>query len=278
MKTQFSLIIPTLNEENYLSHLLSDLRNQTYPYFDVFVIDAQSQDKTPHVAKSFSQDMKLTFLQAKEKGIAAQRNYGAQKSSAPYLFFIDADSRIEPAALENTLKNIEKYKHLVYLPVHIPQEAHIDDLAMQSTINFLTEISQVTSKPFSYGPSMIFERHFFSFLGGFHEDVTFFEDHEIVQRTRKSGVIPKLLRDVSVRFSMRRFREEGRFTVLQKYLIATTHMYLKGKITDNLFEYEWGGSRYGLKEKDNKLEQQIKKYIEKMRSYIQNIVEKHDLI
>jgi glycosyltransferase involved in cell wall biosynthesis len=222
--------------------------------------------------------MNLRLLEAPKKGVSHQRNYGATQTDSPFVFFIDADARLEPDTLQNAHINIDSWKHLVYLPMHVPQESKFDDSAMQSTINFLTEISQITDKPFSYGPSMIFEHNFFTFIDGFNEGVTFFEDHEIVQRARRSGVIAKLLKDVRVQFSMRRFQEEGRFKVLQKYLIATAHMYTKGEITDNLFEYEWGGKRYAQSSKDASLEERFKKHVSQMKTYINTLIEKGNIV
>ena len=49
----FSIIIPALNEEKYISGLLKSLINQTYKEFEVILVDGMSADKTVSVFKKF---------------------------------------------------------------------------------------------------------------------------------------------------------------------------------------------------------------------------------
>ena len=50
MSVLFSIIIPTLNEEKYLPHLLSDIDHQITKEYEVLVVDAASTDKTKEKA------------------------------------------------------------------------------------------------------------------------------------------------------------------------------------------------------------------------------------
>src|SRR3989344_113203 len=113
-----------------------------------------------------------------------------------------------------------------------------------------TDASHMTNKPFAYGPGAVFQRHFFVHLGGYDEEVFVYEDHEIIQRARKQGVKARLMTDNPVYFSFRRFKSEGRISVLSKYTLATLHLLAFGKIDKEIFSYEMGGSaKYLLKQK-----------------------------
>ena len=46
-----SVVIPTKNEEKYLSRLLDSINRQTYTNFEVLVCDFKSSDKTREIAK-----------------------------------------------------------------------------------------------------------------------------------------------------------------------------------------------------------------------------------
>jgi len=48
-----SIIIPTLNEENYLPFLLESIKNQDFKDYEIIVADAGSHDKTREIAKNF---------------------------------------------------------------------------------------------------------------------------------------------------------------------------------------------------------------------------------
>ena len=48
----FTIVIPTLNEEELLPLLLDDLSHQTYKNFEIYVVDGKSSDRTVEVAQN----------------------------------------------------------------------------------------------------------------------------------------------------------------------------------------------------------------------------------
>ena len=48
-----SIVIPTLNEENYVGSLLSDIARQTRKAHEVIVVDGNSQDATASLVERF---------------------------------------------------------------------------------------------------------------------------------------------------------------------------------------------------------------------------------
>jgi glycosyltransferase involved in cell wall biosynthesis len=50
----FSVIIPTLNEEDYLPKILADFAKQKERNFEIIIVDAASEDKTRERALEFS--------------------------------------------------------------------------------------------------------------------------------------------------------------------------------------------------------------------------------
>ena len=53
MSMKVSIVIPTLNEENYVGFVLSDIARQTRKAHEVIVIDGTSQDATASVVERF---------------------------------------------------------------------------------------------------------------------------------------------------------------------------------------------------------------------------------
>ena len=104
---KLSVVIPTLNEERYISGILGCLAEQTFGDFEVFVIDAKSSDKTQEVVSSFQNKIKnLKFINSLKKGVSFQRNYGASLTQSGYVLFFDADVLVEPVFLEKIFKFI----------------------------------------------------------------------------------------------------------------------------------------------------------------------------
>src|SRR5215212_9757160 len=88
-----SFIVPAYNEEHELSGTLSAIRqaasDATQPY-EVIVVDDASTDATPEIASAAG----AKVVPINRRHIAAARNAGARAAQGDYLFFIDADTRI----------------------------------------------------------------------------------------------------------------------------------------------------------------------------------------
>jgi len=263
----FSIVIPTFNEEKFLPQLLQDLSDQTEKAFEVIVVDGNSEDKTFAEAQKFKKKLALKIIKSSKRNLSFQRNLGAQKASGSYIIFIDSDMKLGSDYLENVHTSIKRSKHLIYLPIHMPYDGTPSDSVLFQVLSVFVEISQLSMKPFTYGPSAIFERNFFFTLGGYDEKAFVFEDHELIQRARARGVKAELLSKITVYFSFRRFKKEGRVAVLSKYLVAVIHLLVKGKVDKEIFQYEMGGSaKYLLKKPAaTDLKVQVQKHLENLK-------------
>lgn len=259
-KKLFSIVIPTLNEEIFLPKLLNDLVAQKEKNFEVIIIDGNSTDATKQKALNFKKNLDLHFFTVTKRNVAYQRNYGAHKATGRYLIFFDADIRITTSFLKKLHSFIEKSKGVIFIPQCYSQDAFFQDKTIFAVFNMLIEASQITSKPFSLGGSLIFEKNYFRYLGGFNEKLYLAEDHEIVQRAKKNGITCVILKKIGVNVSLRRFKREGRIELLRKYLIATIHTIANGAIEKKLFDYKMGGHHYRGKIKTKTLESEIRNY------------------
>src|SRR5512147_158891 len=99
--TKLSLVIPALNEEKFLPHLLTSLTKQTKQDFEVVVVDGSSNDRTVETARSFCSKLPtLKVIVSEKTRLPLQRNLGARATTGEWLIFIDADSRLLPYFIE----------------------------------------------------------------------------------------------------------------------------------------------------------------------------------
>jgi len=103
-----SVIIPTRNEECYLSDCLECLRNQTYEPIETIVVDYQSRDATPEIARSYG----VKLIETNIPGIGPARDLGVQSSNGEILIFLDADCIFEPAFIEQVVEALQD-SHIV---------------------------------------------------------------------------------------------------------------------------------------------------------------------
>lgn len=102
-----SVIIATFNCARYLPYALDSVFQQTYPHFEVLVIDDGSNDDTKTVMQSYLS--KVTYLTQKNSGVAAARNNGVRNAKGEYISFLDADDLWEPDKLELQVRYLESH-------------------------------------------------------------------------------------------------------------------------------------------------------------------------
>lgn len=103
-ETIISVIIPFYNDKKYIEQTINCVLNQTFPYYEILIIDDGSKDeeslkKLEEIEKL---DKRIKVLHKENEGASATRDFGASKSanSSKYLFFLDSDDLIVDTYLE----------------------------------------------------------------------------------------------------------------------------------------------------------------------------------
>lgn len=252
MNTNFSVIIPTLNEEQYLPKLLACLAAQTLRDFEVIVVDGKSEDKTKEKAEEFQKDFPLAFLEVDKRNVSFQRNTGAAYAKGNILIFLDADTQVDKDfILQLSAAFAKKNTHLL-LPSITPDEKTRKAKMLISLVTSFIRASQYYGRPLSTGGNFFVDKESFQKVGGFDEHIFISEDHDFIHRAYKKGIKAKIVKFPKVIVSMRRIQVEGDAALIYKYIVGflmytmTPHQAgLKAK----LFEYEMGGHRYDVSTK-----------------------------
>ena len=102
-----SIVIPTLNRYMYLKDVLLDLEKQTYPHFEVIIID-QSEPYDSKFYKDFSLDINL--IRQEEKALWLERNTAIEESKGDLILLFDDDSRVDSDWVHEHLKTLDFFK------------------------------------------------------------------------------------------------------------------------------------------------------------------------
>jgi glycosyltransferase involved in cell wall biosynthesis len=95
------VIIAYYKQEGFIAETVRSVQQQTYPHFEIIVVD----DGSPVPAGSVLPERSdVRILRTENRGCAAARNFGFQRSSGDFLVFLDSDDRLTPGALEAHLK------------------------------------------------------------------------------------------------------------------------------------------------------------------------------
>ena len=237
-----SVIIPTLNEEDHLPKLLDSLCKQTYAHFETIIVDASSADGTTEVAETYKNVLRdLKIIESRKRNLPYQRNIGAKKAMGQYFIFFDADVVTSPTFLEEVCGAIEIGRH-VFLTTWIKGDSNsLVDKCMVLMINLFNELGHMIGKPLAHGPDTIIRSDVFFSIKGFREDLKMVEDYDFSIRVKKAGYDLVILKKPELVVSLRRFRSEGRLSVINRWALGVISLLInKPKIRKNI-HYSMGG-------------------------------------
>ncbi|RKD98258.1 glycosyltransferase [Halopiger aswanensis] len=165
-----SFVVPARNEADYLRGTLASLAGLDTDYeYEVLVVDGDSSDATPAIAREYG----ATVLEGPGTSIAAGRNYGARRASGDWLAFIDADTRVRADYLTELL-GYAAATDLAAVSSHCRMTGPRRTKLMEATIN---HVFPHLERPILPGFNLLVRREAFEDAGGFpnvpNEDTAF---------------------------------------------------------------------------------------------------------
>ena len=109
-----TVVIPCYNQAHFLGEAIESVLSQTYPHFEIVVVDDGSTDNTSEVASGYPPD-KVRLLRQENKGLSAARNAGLGRSGGEYVVFLDSDDRLLPGALEVGVRELEVHPECAFV-------------------------------------------------------------------------------------------------------------------------------------------------------------------
>ncbi len=99
-----SLIIPVYNVEDYLRKCFDSVAAQTYKNLEVIIVNDGSTDNSLEIINEYTAKFdNMTCYTIENRGLGGARNFGMEKATGEYLFFLDSDDYIENTCIEKLL-------------------------------------------------------------------------------------------------------------------------------------------------------------------------------
>lgn len=100
-----SIVMPAYNCEAFIAEAIASVQGQTYPHWNLIVVDDCSSDGTARVAREWTgRDPRIRVLSSLANGgSAAARNLGLSHGAGRYVAFLDADDVWAADKLEKQL-------------------------------------------------------------------------------------------------------------------------------------------------------------------------------
>jgi glycosyltransferase involved in cell wall biosynthesis len=228
-----SVIIPTLNEGEYLEKTLVALKDQSCQDFEIIVSDSRSDDNTQEIAKKYGAKLVLSD----RLGPAVGRNRGARIAKGEILLFLDADTIPSRAALEGIDKIMKERKDVVGgTCTFYPFEGGLVDWLIFALANAAARVMIKSGVPQDPGNCGFYRRKVFEKIGGIREDLKLNETHDLALRTRPYGNFVYIRAPAFT--SVRRYRKAGYLETIRIYINATISYFHKKQVPSEKFVFE----------------------------------------
>jgi len=129
----FSVVLPAYNTPpDILRRAIDSVLNQTYPYFELIIVDDGSKASLEPIVKEYTDD-RINFIRHPEnKGAGAAHNTGIKAAKYDWIAFICHDDEWLPNKLEvcvpYIVTNYPKYKFFFHFPIVIGDLKEIEGL------------------------------------------------------------------------------------------------------------------------------------------------------
>jgi glycosyltransferase involved in cell wall biosynthesis len=209
---KITIVIPCKNEENYIAHLLTHLRNQMIGSTRIIIADC-STDNTREVIEIMKGNLNVEIIEGGPVSVA--KNRGARLVTTPYILFIDADVRFFKDTVIRDAVNEMESKDLELVGLNIKCYDRDKRAAVGfAAFNIINNILKYFS-PFAVGAFMLTRRDRFEEFGGFPEKFSTSEDYFLSRMYS-----PKKFKVLNHHFGQdsRRFKKMGYFG-MARYLV-----------------------------------------------------------
>ena len=215
MTPEISVIIPALNEQKYIGHVLSGLDRQTFRDFEAIVVDGGSQDKTRKLARKHAK-----VIVSRKNGAGAARNAGAKQARGRVLLFLDADTMPSPGLLRAyhgafSDGGVAASSGPIYPLEKAPRRVR---WGYKFVSVYFVKASILLHRPSLVGSNFAVRADVFRKAMGFNEQYITYEDWDLSNRLKRYGAI-KYTDDAVVHTSARRVAAWGVSGYLIYYIV-----------------------------------------------------------
>jgi SAM-dependent methyltransferase len=177
-----SVVIPCFNQGAFLGEAIESVLAQTYPHFEVVVVDDGSSDNTAEVA---SRHPGVRLVSQANQGLASARNAGLRASSGDFIVFLDADDRLKPEALEIGLRTLRAHPDCAFVSGQVELTNH-DGSIMRAGQHRIIDREHyrmlLQGNDILSGATVVYRRQVFDAVGGFDPDLPACEDYDLALR------------------------------------------------------------------------------------------------
>lgn len=118
-----SIVVPSYNQDNFLSETLDSIFSQNYPNLEVFVVDGGSTDNSVEIIKSF-ENLQMRWVSEPDEGPANAINRGFRQVSGDVVAWLNSD---DTYAIDTLWEVAEEFARDSELDMVIGNALYVDE-------------------------------------------------------------------------------------------------------------------------------------------------------
>jgi len=245
---KFSVITPSFNRAYCLWKSIQSVLRQTYPFFELIVVDDASTDSTSKLLKEFH-DPRIKYIKnTKNQGVTKSRNIALEYSNNQYIAYLDSDNFWHEDFLETYVESIRRHpdKKVFYAKknyrLHIINEKEeIETLRNEdsNTVSYF-DLQRLFHRKIIIDTNLfVHEKKIIDKVGAWDENLDFWEDWEFSLRIAdKLGEVFQPINRVLLNYEQTLDFKDKDKTVAQ-WEKAESYIYNKYKDNKNLEGQKW---------------------------------------
>jgi len=181
-KELVSVIIPCYNQAHYLGEAIESVLAQSYPDYEIIVVDDGSPDNTAEVAAKYPS---VHYVWQKNQGLSGARNTGIGESRGKYLVFLDADDRLVSDALQVGVNCLHVHPECAFVSGHhryINGDGSLLNQYPPEPIDSDYYLALLQRNYIGMHATVIYQRYVFDSVGGFDTTLKSCEDYDLYLR------------------------------------------------------------------------------------------------
>jgi hypothetical protein len=173
-----SIIMPVYNRQHTVAAAIASVQAQTYPTWELLVVDDGSGDRTRDVLGRFASDRRIRLLYQRHAGHCAARNRGLSESRGEIIAYLDSDNTWYPRYLERVARALGEAPEAdsVYLAQLVRGRATAYVRGLPFDRKRLERSNYIDLSVFAH------RRRLLEALGGFDESLTRLVDWDLILR------------------------------------------------------------------------------------------------
>lgn len=109
MAATVSLVLPTYNQAHYLPAALDGVFAQTYPHYELIVVNDGCTDETPSILADYHQRYEFTIIEQENQGLPTALNAGFSGAQGEYLTWTSSDNVMLPEMLATLVSVLDTH-------------------------------------------------------------------------------------------------------------------------------------------------------------------------